>query len=117
MKDPKNSNSPEPAPCPFCGCTGVFRVRENDDSAAWLECAVCHARGPRVKLEGMAEPYWNRRKAGERDTIRLDWMDEKMREDAVAHDYAVIRPVKNRQPIRDAIDMAIAEFFRRAKPL
>ena len=52
-----------PAACPFCGCRGVWRVKENDSTAFWLECSVCHARGPRVELEGMAEHQWNRRKS------------------------------------------------------
>lgn len=53
---------PLPRACPFCGCTGCHRVKENDGSAAWLECSVCHARGPRQEIEGMAEPMWNRRR-------------------------------------------------------
>ena len=94
-------------PCPFCGCTGVWRVKEDDGSAAWLECSVCHARGPRVELEGMAEPYWNRRKHESRDALRLDWLDKNMREDAMTHDYVVIRPVQKWQTVRSAIDMAM----------
>ncbi len=48
------------AACPFCGCDAQWPVK--DESGAWLECAVCHAHGPKVELEGMARPYWNRRK-------------------------------------------------------
>ena len=53
----------EPKACPFCGCSGIFRIKENDSSAYWIECAVCHSRGPRVELEGLAMYQWNRRKS------------------------------------------------------
>lgn len=49
-------------PCPFCGMDGVFYVKENDSSAYWVECAVCHAKGPRCDLDFMAKQFWNRRR-------------------------------------------------------
>ena len=46
--------------CPFCGTWGaVHRVK--DASGAWIECAVCHCRGPLAPLEGLAVHEWTRR--------------------------------------------------------
>jgi hypothetical protein len=56
--------APKSWPCPFCGSWGaVWFVKDSDDGEAWVECAVCKARGPRVPLEGLALGAWNRRKA------------------------------------------------------
>lgn len=46
-------------PCPFCGVTACWGVK--DDKEFWIECAVCHATGPKVQLEGLAIYHWNRR--------------------------------------------------------
>jgi hypothetical protein len=57
--------------CPFCGIHAIWRVKEDDGSASWIECAACNARGPRVELEGinskhnaiiLAEYEWNNRR-------------------------------------------------------
>lgn len=52
----------DPKPCPFCGIQGaVWPVQENDGSAFWIECAICHARGPSSQLQDLALWEWNRR--------------------------------------------------------
>ena len=53
----------EPKACPFCGVNAQFRVKSNDSTEFWLVCAVCHAQGPKVGLEGLAIYEWNRRRA------------------------------------------------------
>lgn len=55
--------APKTAPCPFCGVWGaVFRIHDEEAKVFFLECALCHARGPQAPLQGLAEPWWNRRK-------------------------------------------------------
>jgi len=50
-------------PCPFCGLDGLWKVKEDDDSEGWIECAVCKARGPRAKPYALAAYYWNKRRS------------------------------------------------------
>ena len=58
----KKQAGKEPKACPFCGITGaVWGVQENDGSNFWIQCAVCHAQGPKVDLQELAMPAWNRR--------------------------------------------------------
>ena len=59
-----------PKACPFCGNSGqaVWKIKEPDTNStagvsAWIECAICHARGPRADMTELAMPWWNRRKS------------------------------------------------------
>jgi len=60
--------------CPFCGNSGgaVWQLMEDDGRAAWIECAICHARGPRVELKELALPMWNRRRPPNDSAVALD---------------------------------------------
>ena len=54
--------APKVAACPFCGTWGaVFYVHDEADPSFFLECAVCHCRGPRGELKELAIRNWNRR--------------------------------------------------------
>lgn len=54
---------PKEAACPFCGTWGAtFGVNDEAAQEFYLECCVCHARGPREPLQDLAVSYWNRRK-------------------------------------------------------
>lgn len=54
--------SPKTAACPFCGTWGaVYTVHDEAAQEFYLECAVCHARGPRESLAELATRNWNRR--------------------------------------------------------
>ena len=52
------------AACPFCGCSAAWRLREDstDGAEGWIQCAVCDARGPRMKPFALAGAAWNRRR-------------------------------------------------------
>jgi Lar family restriction alleviation protein len=50
-------------PCPFCGVTALWKLKDDDGENAsyFVACAVCKAQGPRAELPEMALPAWNRR--------------------------------------------------------
>jgi hypothetical protein len=53
-------NAP-PSPCPVCGASGGAVYYVKNAAGAWLQCAVCQARGPRTSPD-MARFLWDRRR-------------------------------------------------------
>ncbi len=52
---------PNLLPCPFCGCTTIKRV-EQDDETIWHECDWCQTVGPNEGIGQAGEPQgWNHR--------------------------------------------------------
>jgi hypothetical protein len=43
-------------PCPFCGGDGKI---DEDDTAYFIRCGRCEARGPRMLTARAAEMVWN----------------------------------------------------------
>ena len=53
---------PKFKPCPFCGIWGaVWPIHDEAAKEFFIECAMCHAHGPRKPLAELAIHYWNRR--------------------------------------------------------
>ena len=47
--------------CPFCGLDGLWPIHDEAAGEYYLQCAVCHARGPTTDLPDLATWKWNRR--------------------------------------------------------
>lgn len=55
-------------PCPFCGCTTIKRV-DQDEDIAWYECAWCQVAGPVEGVDDDGQPQgWNTRAPTVSDT-------------------------------------------------
>lgn len=63
-----SKRTPHQVHCPFCGVIALWPVKDDELDKYWMECAVCHAQGPRVALSGMALPAWNRRPGPTKDS-------------------------------------------------
>jgi hypothetical protein len=65
VKPPPAQDKPavcELTECPFCGGDGLWKIKEDDKDEGWVECSICHARGPRAQPHQLATYYWNRRR-------------------------------------------------------
>jgi hypothetical protein len=48
--------------CPFCGGDGLWKIKEDHKDEGWVQCSICHARGPIGRPYQLATYYWNRRR-------------------------------------------------------
>ena len=65
---------PHQVHCPFCGVIALWPVKADDGEEAtyWMECALCHARGPSVELSCMALLAWNRRPGPIKESVETE---------------------------------------------